>query len=94
MALVEKLGNINEALKRQETPNIWHKNCVDMAIEKAVIEFSIEHPHPGQQKVAMKLTGALGIDISPNGVRSVWLRNNMNTTALRVGKSQSIQKSA
>jgi len=92
--LVEKLGNVNEALKRQETPNIRHKNCVDMVIEKAVIEFSLEHPHLGQQKVAMKLTEALGIDLSPNGVRSVWLRNNMNTTALRVGKSQSIQKSA
>ena len=83
-----------DALKRQETPNIRHKNSVDMAIEKAVIEFSIEHPHLGQQKVAMKLTEALGIDISPNGVRSVWLRNNMNTTALRINKSQSVKKSA
>jgi hypothetical protein len=55
-----------------------------MAIEKVVIEFSIGHPHFGQQKVAMKLTGALGIDISPNGVRSIWLRNNMHTRALRV----------
>jgi hypothetical protein len=42
----------------------------------------------------MKLTEALAIDISPNGVRSVWLRNNMNTTALRVEKSQSLRKSA
>jgi len=65
-----------------------------MAIEKAVIQFSTEHPHLGQQKAAMKLTKALCIDISPNGVRNVWLRNNMNTTALRVEKSQSLQKSA
>jgi len=42
----------------------------------------------------MKLTTALGIDISQNGVRSVWLRNNMNTTAWRVEKSQSLQKSS
>lgn len=92
LKLVKQGGE--EALKRQETPNLRHKNCVDMAIEKAVVQFSIEHPHLGQQKVAMKLTEALGIDISPNGVRSVWLRNNMNTTALRVEKSQSLQKSA
>jgi len=65
-----------------------------MAIEKSVIEFSIEHPHLVQQKVAMKLTETLGIDISPNGMRSVWLRKNMNTTALRAEKSQSLQKSA
>jgi transposase/predicted DNA-binding protein (UPF0251 family) len=83
-----------DALKRQETPNIRHKNCVDMEIEKAVIEFSLEHPHLGQQKVALKLTEALGIDVSPNGVRNMWLRNNMNTTAQRVKRSQFIQESA
>jgi hypothetical protein len=77
-----------EALKRQETPDLRHKNCVDMAIESAVVQFSIEHPHLGQQKVAMKLTEALGVDISAGGVRSIWLRNNMNTTALRVERSQ------
>ena len=77
-----------DALKRQETPSIRHKNCVDMEIEKAVIEFSLEQPHLGQQKVALKLSEALSIDISPNGVRSMWLRNDMNTTALRVAKSQ------
>ncbi len=83
-----------DALKRQETPNIRHKNCVDMAIEEAVIQFSIEHPHLGQQKVAMKLTEALGIYISRSGVRGMWLRNNMNTTALRVERSKALQESA
>ncbi|CAH1387700.1 hypothetical protein NTGM5_690016 [Candidatus Nitrotoga sp. M5] len=33
-----------DALKRQETPNLRHKNCVGMAIEKAVVQLSIEHP--------------------------------------------------
>lgn len=83
-----------DTLKRQETPDIRHKNCVDKAIEDAVIKFSVEHPHLGQQKVAIKLTEALGIDISAGGVRSMWLRNNMNTTALRVERSQALQESA
>ncbi|MFC4699804.1 ISNCY family transposase [Glaciecola siphonariae] len=83
-----------DALKRQETPNIRHKNCVDMEIEKAVIHFSIENPHLGQQRVALKMTEALGIDVSAGGVRSMWLRNNLNTTALRVEKSQAEQKTA
>ena len=83
-----------EALRRQETPNIRHKNCVDQAIEEAVVQFSVEHPHLGQQKVAIKLTEALGIDVSAGGVRSMWLRNKMNTTALRVAKSQALQESA
>tara|TARA_R110000744_G_scaffold8737_2_gene28662 strand:+ start:681 stop:809 length:129 start_codon:yes stop_codon:yes gene_type:complete len=42
----------------------------------------------------MKLTEALGVDISPNGVRNMWLRNNMNTTALRVIRSQALHESA
>ena len=79
-----------DALKRQETPDIRHKNCVDKAIEDAVVKFSVEHPHLGQQKVAIKLTEALGIDISAGGVRSMWLRNNLNTTALRVARSQAL----
>ena len=83
-----------EALKRQETPNLRHKNCVDKAIEDAVVQFSIEHPHLGQQKVAIKLSEALGVDISAGGVRSIWLRNNMNTTALRVEKSNALAESA
>lgn len=92
LKLVEQGGP--DALRRQETPNIRHKNCVDKAIEEAVVQFSIEHPHLGQQKVAMKLTEALGVDISAGGVRGMWLRNNMNTTALRVAKSQALQESA
>lgn len=83
-----------DALKRQETPNLRHKNCVDKAIEDAVVQFSIEHPHLGQQKVAIKLSEALGVDISAGGVRSIWLRNNMNTTALRVEKSNALAESA
>ena len=83
-----------DALKRQETPNLRHKNCVDMAIEEAVIQFSIEHPHLGQQKIAMKMSEALGIYISRSGVRGMWLRNNMNTTALRVERSKALPESA
>jgi hypothetical protein len=37
---------------------------------------------------------ALGVDISAGGVRSMWLRNNLNTTALRVERSQALQETA
>ena len=42
----------------------------------------------------MKLTESLGVDISAGGVRSMWLRNNLNTTALRVERSQVLQETA
>lgn len=63
-------------------------------IEDAVVQFSIEHPQLGQQKVAIKLSEALGVDISTGGVRSMLLRNNINTTVLRVEKSNALAESA
>lgn len=86
-----KEGGIN-ALKRQETPNQRHKNCTELSIENTVVQFSTEHPHLGQQKVALKVKTEYGMDISPGGVRSIWLRQNMNTTALRVARAKSIHQ--
>ena len=83
-----------DALKRQETPNIRHKNCIDKVIEDAVMQFSLEHPHLGQHKVAIKISESLGVGVSPNGVRGVWLRHNMNTIKLRVAMSKTQKKSA
>lgn len=84
----------SNALKRQETPNLRHKNCTELSIENRVVQFSIEHPHLGQQKVALKVKAEYGMDISPGGVRSIWLRQKMNTTALRVARAKSIHQTA
>ena len=84
-----KQGGI-ESLKRQKTPELRHKNCVDTSIENTVVNFSLANPHLGQQKVANKINTEYGLDISPNGVRSIWLRQKMNTTALRIARSKSM----
>jgi len=88
-----KEGGI-DALRRQKTLDLRHKNCIAISIENTIVQFSIENPHLGQKKVAMKVKAQYGVEISPGGIRSIWLRQNMNTTALRVAKSQSIQKTA
>lgn len=88
-----KEGGSN-ALKRQETSNLRYKNCTELSIENTVVQFSTGHPHPGQQKVALKVKTEYGMDISPGGVRRIWLRHNMNTTALRVARAKSIQQTA
>jgi hypothetical protein len=36
----------------------------------------------------MRMKAEFGIDISANGVRNIWLRNQLNTTQLRIEKSQ------
>ena len=59
------------------------KNRVPKETEDAVTSFAIEKPAYGQLRVSNELKKQ-GIFISPMGVRSVWLRNNLNTMKLRL----------
>ena len=59
------------------------KNRVDPEIEKRVVEIAIEQPAYGQVRASneMKKEGML---ISPGGVRSVWLRHDLETMKKRL----------
>lgn len=52
------------------------KNRVDPAIEAAVVKMAFDYPAFGQQRVCNELR-KLGFFISPGGVRSVWLRHDL-----------------
>ena len=67
--------------KNRRVPN--HKNRVDPDIEKRVIEYAIEQPAHGQVRVSNELRKQ-GIFVSPSGVRSIWLRNNLENFKLRL----------
>ena len=81
-----------EALKRQETPGLRHQNRTAEDLEKLVIDFSLQNPHLGQLQVSLQLKTKHAAEISPSGVRSIWLRENMNTAALRLEKVQLLPK--
>lgn len=83
-----------DALKRQETPDLRHKNRTEEALEKLVIDFSLRNPHLGQAQVSRQMNDRYSADISPNGVRYIWLRENMNTMALRLAKAESLSNTA
>lgn len=72
-----------EALKEltRRRPNL--KNRVPEATEEAIINLAYEQPALGQVRVANELRKA-GIIISPQGVRSVWMRHNLQTMKLRL----------
>lgn len=59
------------------------KNRVDESVEKAVADFAIEKPAYGQLRVSNELKKQ-GVFISPGGVRSVWLRYNLETFQKRL----------
>lgn len=63
---------LQEMTKRK--PNI--KNRVDVEVEKAVVTFAVEQPAYGQVRTANELAKR-GILISPGGVRSIWLRHDL-----------------
>jgi len=79
--LYEKGGEL--ALKEISRRKPVLKNRVAPEIEHAVIEMAIENPAFGQVRVANELTKR-GQFVSPTGVRSVWVRNDLQTFARRL----------
>jgi transposase InsO family protein len=67
--------------KSRRQPNL--KNRVDEATEKAVIEFAIEYPAYGQLRASNELRKR-GIFVSPSGVRSIWLRHQLESKKHRL----------
>jgi transposase len=59
------------------------KNRVAPEVEEAVRNISLEHPTWGQARVAAVLAER-GLSISAAGVRCVWLREQLQTTPLRL----------
>ena len=58
-------------------------NRVDPKVEQAVLEIAIEYPAYGQLRVSNELKKE-GIMVSPGGVRSIWLRNDLNNMKKRL----------
>ena len=79
--LYEKGGEL--ALKEISRRKPVVKNRMAPEIEHAVVEMAMENPAFGQVRVANELTKR-GQFVSPTGVRSVWVRNDLQTFARRL----------
>ena len=82
------IGSKNSTTWRGSTQEISRKkpvikNRVDPEVEKAVVAIAIDQPAFGQVRVSneLKKKGAL---ISPGGVRSVWLRRDLEVMKKRL----------
>jgi transposase InsO family protein len=79
--LYEKGGEL--ALKEISRRKPCIKNRVEAHIEQSIVELAIEQPAFGQVRIANELTKR-GLLVSPTGVRSVWLRHDLETFAKRL----------
>ena len=67
--------------KSRKAPRL--ANRVSPEIEKKVLDYSLEFPTQGQKRVSNELKKQ-GIQISDGGVRSIWLRHNLQIASLRL----------
>ncbi len=73
-----------DANRRKPNP----KNRVEEIAESAVTAFALEQPAFGQLRVSNELRKR-GIFVSPSGVRSVWLRHNLESFKKRLSALES-----
>ena len=67
--------------KSRKVPRIG--NRVAPEIEQKVLDYSLEFPTQGQKRVSNEFKKQ-GIQISDGGVRSIWLRHNLQIASLRL----------
>jgi len=79
--LVEEGGLDALIDKSRRGPNL--KNRVDDATEQSVIAYAVEQPAHGQHRTSNELRKK-GIFVSGSGVRSVWLRHNLENFKKRL----------
>jgi hypothetical protein len=79
--LVETGGIDSLINKTRRSPNL--KNRVDVATEQAVVAYAVDQPAHGQHRTSNELRKQ-GVFISGSGVRSIWLRNNLENFKKRL----------
>lgn len=75
-------GGVEALIDRSKRkPNV--KNRVDESIEKAVLDYAINQPAHGQHRTSNELRKQ-GIFVSGSGIRSIWVRHNVENFKKRL----------
>ena len=78
-----QVGGVEALVEQKRGPKGPHPARVSPEIEEAILAYSLEHPTRGQSRVANDLR-LQGTEISPGGVRNVWLRHELETRYKRL----------
>jgi len=55
-----------------------------LALDRLVVDCSLVNPHLGEDQMSLLLKDEYDIEMSSGGVRNIWLRNGIQTIALRI----------
>ena len=77
------MGGVAALVEQKRGPKGSHPNRVVPEIEQKVLDYSLEKPTHGPQRIANELR-LMDIDVSPTGARGVLLRNNPETRFKRL----------
>jgi transposase InsO family protein len=78
-----KVGGVAALVEERRGPRNPHPNRVPEAVEKQILDVCPEKPTYGSQRIANELR-LQGVDVSPSGVRGVWLRHDLETRYKRL----------
>jgi len=78
-----KVGGVAALVEERRGPRNPHPNRVSEAVEKRILDLCLEKPTYGSQRIANELR-LQGVDVSPSGVRGVWLRHDLETRYKRL----------
>jgi transposase InsO family protein len=78
-----QVGGVQALIEQRRGPRGPHPNRVSADVETEILAYALEHPTHGAQRVANELR-LRGLQVSPSGVRGVWLRHDLETRLKRL----------
>jgi hypothetical protein len=84
-----QVGGVHALVEQKRGPRGSHPNRVSPEIEAAILDYALQRPTWGQQRVANELR-LKGHQISPGGVRGVWLSHELETRHKRLLRLEAV----
>ena len=78
-----QVGGVAALVEQKRGPRGPHPNRVPEDTENQILDYALAHPTHGAQRVANELR-LQGVNVSPSGVRGVWLRHDLETRHKRL----------
>lgn len=73
-----QMGGVAGLVEQRRGPRQPHPNRVPQEVEDKILEYALERPTHGPQRVANELR-LQNVNVSAGGVRGVWLRHEIET---------------